>query len=60
MLIRLCNVCIGLGHGTEVREMTNEAKPDNVECPIDTDCKMVSAQNTIASATPISVIALES
>lgn len=41
MLIRLCNVCIGLGHGTEVREMTNEAKPDNVECPIDTDCKMV-------------------
>ncbi|KAK9218833.1 hypothetical protein WN943_007471 [Citrus x changshan-huyou] len=29
------------GHGTEAREITNEAKTDSVQCAIDADCKVV-------------------
>lgn len=40
--ICLCDICTGLGHGTEAREMTtNEAKPDSIECKKDDDCKQV-------------------
>ena len=41
MLVCLCNVCTGLGHGTEAREITNEAKTDSVQCTVDADCKVV-------------------
>lgn len=41
MLVCLCNVCTGLGHGTEAREITNDAKTDSVQCTVDADCKVV-------------------
>ncbi|KAK9215341.1 hypothetical protein WN944_007346 [Citrus x changshan-huyou] len=40
-LVALIVTASCLGHGTEAREITNEAKTDSVQCTIDADCKVV-------------------